>query len=287
MPKQLKTWGFVAFLGALFVAAYFAVGALAGQTGLIGASTWGSSWFPFMTEHSFLVQLLYFVIVGHITITAMSLSFHRQHTHQAVKINILVDSFMQAWLWAFTSMSKLDWVSVHIYHHAHSDQEKDPHSPIQNGFLRALALGVVDYSRAKAHPEVLKIRAKLPENRLEHFFGTHLMTGPTLLTFANMLLFGPAWGATLSVMNFMVSPVFAVGGVNALAHWFGYKNYKTTDNSRNLGFLLPLNWIICGELDHNNHHRYPRSASFSHRWYEFDIGYIYLRAMKAIGLARL
>jgi stearoyl-CoA desaturase (delta-9 desaturase) len=75
--------------------------------------------------------------------------------------------------------------------------------------------------------------------------------------------------------------------VNALAHWWGYRNHKTIDNSRNLGFLIPLNFIICGELDHNNHHAHMRSCSFRHRWFEFDIGFVYLTLLGWIKLAEL
>jgi hypothetical protein len=95
------------------------------------------------------------------------------------------------------------------------------------------------------------------------------------------------WGGAISVVNFLVSPLFAVGGVNALAHWWGYRNHATSDNSRNLGFLLPLNFIICGELDHNNHHAHMKSCSFRHRWFEFDIGYFYLILLNKIKLVEL
>lgn len=230
---------------------------------------------------------LYVFFMTHITITAMSLSFHRMHTHKGVKFHPVVDAAMQIWLWATTSMSKLDWVSVHVYHHATSDTPNDPHSPVQKGLARVFFLGVIDYARAKSHPEVLKIRGRLPANGMERFISRNLFVGPLVLGSLLVILFGPAWGLILMTSTFLISPIFAVGGVNALAHYFGYRNHKTTDNSRNLGFLFILNWMICGELDHNNHHAHPTSCSFRHKAWEFDIGYAYIKMLSWLGLAEI
>lgn len=257
---------------------YLAVTNTVGMDGLFGG---------FIAEHPVMYLTLYFLMISHITITAMSLSFHRYHTHKGVVINKWLDIPMQVWLWMVTSMSKVDWVSVHIFHHAHSDQEKDPHSPLQKGLLHALFFGVFDYTRAKSWPEVERIKKTIPTNKIEAYMLKHSFTGPIIMTFMMIVLFGPIWGMVAAVLNFMVSPIFAIGGVNALAHWWGYRNHVTTDNSRNIGYLFPLNFIICGELDHNNHHAHMRSCSFRHRWFEFDIGFFYLKIMSSLGLADL
>jgi stearoyl-CoA desaturase (Delta-9 desaturase) len=241
----------------------------------------------FLAAHPVAFLAVYIVVISHITITAMSLSFHRYHTHKGVLINKWIDLPMQTWLWMVTSLSKVDWVSVHIWHHAHSDQEKDPHSPLQKGLMHALFFGVFDYTKAKSWPEVMKIKKTIPTNKFEAFMFRNSFTGPVILTGLTLVMFGPLWGILVAVLNFLVSPIFAIGGVNALAHWWGYRNHVTTDNSRNLGFLLPLNFIICGELDHNNHHAHMRSCSFRHRWFEFDIGYFYLKILSYFKLADL
>jgi len=241
----------------------------------------------FVAENPWFVLSLYSFVIAHITITAMSLSFHRYHTHKGVIISKWVDMPMQFWLWIMTSMSKVDWVSVHIYHHAHSDQEKDPHSPLHKGIIHALFFGVFDYTKAKSLPEILRIKKTIPTNKFELYIHNNSFTGPICLTVFNLFFFGPFWGGIISVINFLISPIFAVGGVNALAHWWGYKNHTTTDNSRNLGFLFPLNFVICGELDHNNHHAHMRSCSFRHRWFEFDIGFFYLKILSKLQLADL
>ena len=244
-------------------------------------------WGDFFANHTFLKMLGVFILMAHLTISAMSICFHRVQTHQALKLHPLVEQIMQTWLWMVTSMSKLDWVSVHVYHHTYSDTPNDPHSPVQKGFWRVFFLGVLDYSRAKNWPEVLKIRKRIPANRYEKFISTHLFEGPFLLTLILLVAFGPVYGSILGVLNFAISPLFAVGGVNGLAHYLGYQNYNAKDNSRNLGFLFILNWIICGELDHNNHHKFPKSPTFAHRWFEYDIGWTYIRILKIFGLAKV
>ncbi len=240
-----------------------------------------------ISNHPAIFLVLYTVIMTHVTITCMSLSFHRYHTHKGVVLNKYLDLVMQVWLWLVTTMSKVDWVSVHIYHHAHSDTEKDPHSPVHKGLAHVFFLGVFDYTNAKSWPEVERIKKTIKTNKLERFMFDHSFVGPSIMTAILMVIFGPWWGAALALINFLISPIFAVGGVNALAHWFGYKNHDYDDNSRNLGFIAPLNFLVCGEMDHNNHHAHQRSCSFRHKWYEFDIGYAYLVMLKKFNLADL
>ncbi len=276
--KDLGSYGLIFGLIASLGVAWLSVDGLLGSNGLFGV------WFQ---EGTLWKMGLIWIGLAHITISCMSIAFHRSHTHQAVKLHPVVDAAMQTWLWAVTSMSKADWVSVHVYHHTHSDTPKDPHSPAQKGLLHVLFLGVFDYSRAKSDPEVLKIRSRIPMNAYEGFISRHLFLAPVGLAVGLMVFFGPVYGLVMSTLCFLISPVFAVGGVNAFAHAFGYQNYDAKDESRNLGFLFLLNWIICGELDHNNHHKYPKSPSFRHRWFEFDIGWVYIRMMNSMGLCRI
>lgn len=265
-----------------FALSYFSIAYLTKM--VIGPNGFWGDWVSYSPV---LFIFIYSVIIAHLTITAMSLSFHRYHTHKGVVLNELVDFSMQVWLWIVTTLSKLDWVAVHVYHHAHSDDPKDPHSPVQKGIWHALFFGVFDYTQAKSWPEITRIRRALPANKWERFIFDNPFLGPYLFSALLIFLFGPLWGAVLAVINFLVSPIFAIGGVNALAHWWGYRNHSTKDNSRNLGFLLPLNFIICGELDHNNHHAHQKSCSFRHRWFEFDIGYFYLKLLSYLNLAKI
>jgi stearoyl-CoA desaturase (Delta-9 desaturase) len=266
------------FVVSLYLITLFLTYSTVGLSGL-----WGN----FFSTYTTWKVIAYVALMTHITITCMSLSFHRYHTHKGVVLNKVTDTLMQTWLWFITSMSKLDWVSVHMYHHMHSDDVKDPHSPLQKGFAHVFFMGAWDYNKAKNSEEVIRIRHRLPVTKYEMFISQNLLLGPVFAVFISLFLFGPFWGSILSVVNFTISPVFAVGGVNGIAHYFGYKNHKTTDNSRNIGFLFPLNFLICGELDHNNHHAHQRSCSFRHKWYEFDIGYAYIKIMSYFKLAHI
>lgn len=268
----------ISFLVALYVGFSFLIANTIGVNGFFG---------DFVAQYPVTFFILYMCFIAHVTITAMSLSFHRYHTHKGVILSKWIDIPMQTWLWMVTSMSKVDWVSIHIYHHAHSDQEKDPHSPLQKGLVHALLFGVIDYTNAKSWPEVIKIKKTIRTNKFEAYMFNNSFVGPAILSMVTIILFGPLWGAGLAALNFLTSPIFAVGGVNALAHWWGYRNHVTTDNSRNLGFLFPINFLICGELDHNNHHAHMRSCSFRHRWFEFDIGYMYLKILSGLKLAEI
>jgi len=256
-------------------------------TFLICALVFGSSRGVYELPMSFTFVAFYIFFMTHICISAMSLSFHRNHTHKGVDLKPIIDYPMQIVLWMVTGMNKSDWVSVHLYHHAHSDQEKDPHSPVQKGLMHVLFLGVFDYTKAKNSDEVQAIAKRLKMSNFECFIRDRSNWGLALMSVINVLLFGWTNGMILNIMNYSISPIFAVGGVNALAHWFGYRNHKSGDNSRNLGFVFPLNFMICGELDHNNHHGHQKSCSFRHKWYEFDIGYVYIKLFSYVGLAKI
>ena len=140
--RESLVWGLG--LGGAWAAAYWFIPQLIGAGGIFS---------HVFLKHTALKMALIWVGMAHLTIAAMSIAFHRAHTHQSVKLHPAIDAIMQSFLWGVTSMSKLDWVSVHVYHHTFSDTEKDPHSPKQKGLWRVFFLGAVDYSRAKAWPE--------------------------------------------------------------------------------------------------------------------------------------
>ena len=79
-------------------------------------------------------------------------------------------------------------------------------------------------------------------------------------------------------------PFFAAGVINGLGHYFGYRNFNTKDKSRN---IFPIGIIIGGEELHNGHHNKPASPKFSSKWYELDIGWVWLNLFRILGLAKL
>jgi stearoyl-CoA desaturase (delta-9 desaturase) len=85
-------------------------------------------------------------------------------------------------------------------------------------------------------------------------------------------------------MQMLWIPVTAAGIINGIGHYWGYRNFASEDASRN---ILPWGIIIGGEELHNNHHAYGTSAKLSNRWYEFDIGWFYIRTLETFKLAKV
>ena len=79
-------------------------------------------------------------------------------------------------------------------------------------------------------------------------------------------------------------PFWAAGVINGIGHYWGYRNFRAEDASTN---IVPWGILIGGEELHNNHHAYPTSAKLSSTWYEFDIGWMYIRCLETLGLARV
>jgi len=98
-----------------------------------------------------------------------------------------------------------------------------------------------------------------------------------------LTLFGPI-GLTYWAIQLAWIPIFAAGLVNGAGHYWGYRNFEPQDGSTN---LTNIGIIIGGEELHNNHHAYPSSARFSVKWWEFDIGWMYIRLLSALGLAEV
>ncbi len=99
----------------------------------------------------------------------------------------------------------------------------------------------------------------------------------------NILLFGPI-GITIWAVQMLWIPVTAAGVINGVGHYYGYRNFQVEDASTN---IVPWGILIGGEELHNNHHAYATSARLSNKWYEFDIGWMYIRLMEIVGLAEV
>jgi len=222
----------------------------------------------------------------HITTACVTLYLHRSQTHRSISFNPAVDHFMRFWLWVRTAMPTKEWVAVHRCHHAHVDTAGDPHSPIFYGIWRVLFLGARLYHHAAHDEEILAQYGKgTPEDTLETVLYQPLsLLGPMITLVSNLWLFG-CWGIVIWLAQMAWIPFFAAGVINGLGHWWGYRNFKTPDQSRNLpGRYWSL--LTCGEALHNNHHHLQNSPRFAMRPGELDPGYWYFNALKFLGLAR-
>jgi stearoyl-CoA desaturase (delta-9 desaturase) len=218
----------------------------------------------------------------HITIVSVTLYLHRGQAHRGVEFHPALAHFFRFWLWLTTGMTTNAWVAVHRKHHQNTDVEGDPHSPHLFGIKRLLLSGWSLYHQATKDPQmILKYGMGTPNDRMESFYTRYHRHGFILMLLIDLALFG-AWGLLVWGIQMIWIPFWAAGVVNGVAHWWGYRNGETKDRSRN---IVPWGIVIGGEELHNNHHLVPASARLSRRWWEFDIGYMYIRLLSALRLA--
>ncbi|HEX7051368.1 MAG TPA: hypothetical protein VF188_14270, partial [Longimicrobiales bacterium] len=235
--------------------------------------------------HPWWIPVLYVLAVGHLTNICVTLFLHRSMTHEGVVFHPVVAHAMRLWLWLTTGMNTREWVAVHRKHHAFADREGDPHSPAVEGFWAVVLGGVFFYRKAiKDRELVAKYGRGCPDDWIErHVYTPHGYLGLFLMMGLDVVLFG--LGTGLLVWSFMAIWMPIMGNIiNGLGHALGYRNFSTKDESRN---LYPLGIWIVGEELHNNHHADPRSAKFKAHWWEFDIGWIYIRLLSVVRLAKV
>ncbi len=225
------------------------------------------------------------LVLTHVTIASVTIYLHRHQSHRALELHPAVAHFFRFWLWLTTGMVTKQWVAIHRKHHAYSDKPGDPHSPNLYGIRKVLFDGVELYRREAKNSETL---AKYGHNTPDDWIERHLYTrfnsaGVALMLGVDLVCFGPI-GLTIWAVQMVWIPFFAAGVINGAAHYWGYRNYEVTDTSTN---LVPWGILIGGEELHNNHHAFASSAKFSSKWWEFDIGWVYIRALELLGLARV
>lgn len=219
----------------------------------------------------------------HITIASVTIFLHRHQAHHALELHPVASHFFRFWLWLTTGIVTKEWASIHRKHHAKCETVDDPHSPQVLGIKKVLLEGYELYRHEAANLETLeKYGRHTPDDWLEHkLYTRHSTLGIMLMLVIDVLLFG-AIGITIWAVQMAWIPVTAAGIINGAGHYFGYRNFQPADASTN---IVPWGILIGGEELHNNHHTYIGSAKLSNKWYEFDIGWMYIRSLEALGLA--
>jgi len=225
------------------------------------------------------------LILTHITIVAVTLYLHRHQAHRALELHPVVSHFFRFWLWLTTGMVTKEWAAIHRKHHAKVETPDDPHSPRQFGIRKVMWQGAELYRQAAKNGETMeKYGHGTPDDWLErNLYTRHSGKGIVLMFVINLVLFGPL-GITIWAVQMAWIPIFAAGVINGIGHYWGYRNYEVVDTSTN---IVPWGILIGGEELHNNHHTFGSSAKFSSKWWEFDIGWLYINLMQAVGLARV
>jgi stearoyl-CoA desaturase (delta-9 desaturase) len=225
------------------------------------------------------------LVLTHITIASVTIFLHRSQAHRGLDLHPVVSHFFRFWLWLTTGMVTKEWVAIHRKHHAKVETEEDPHSPQTRGIRTVLLQGAELYRKESKNLETLeKYGHGTPDDWLErNLYSPYSWQGVGVMLVIDLLLFGPI-GATIWAVQMMWIPVTAAGIINGIGHYWGYRNFACKDASTN---IVPWGIIIGGEELHNNHHAYGSSAKLSSQWYEFDIGWMYIRILQHLKLATI
>ncbi len=237
-----------------------------------------------LTGWSWLGILGFTLVATHLTIIGVTLYLHRCQAHRALELHPLISHPLRFWLWMATGMVTKEWAAIHRKHHAKCETEEDPHSPQTRGIDKVLWQGAELYREAAKDKELVQRYGHgTPDDWIErHVYSKHSVLGVSLMLIIDVMLFGVA-GAAVWAIQMAWIPFLAAGVINGIGHYWGYRNYKSPDTSTNIS---PIGILIGGEELHNNHHTFATSAKFSSKWYEFDIGWMYIRLLSVFGLAK-
>jgi stearoyl-CoA desaturase (delta-9 desaturase) len=230
-----------------------------------------------------------YVLVTFVTIQTMflgvTLYLHRDQSHGGLILHPVLRHVFRFWLWFSSGAVTREWVAVHRKHHACADRDGDPHSPVVFGLSRVLFEGFELYRAAGSDPQTLRNYGRgTPDDWLErHVYSRRTYAGIVLFSAAHLVLFGVP-GIVMIAVHLAAQPFFAGGVINGLGHAVGYRSFEMPSTATN---LVPVAVLLGGEELHNNHHAFPRSARFSVQRWEIDVGWLWIRLFRALGLARV
>jgi stearoyl-CoA desaturase (delta-9 desaturase) len=230
--------------------------------------------------------LLITLALTHVTIAGVTIFLHRHQAHRALELGPIASHFFRFWLWLTTGMITKEWAAIHRKHHAKCETAEDPHSPQVLGLNRVLWTGVFLYVKESRNADTMERYGHgTPNDWLErNVYAPWHKIGIVLMLAIDVGLFGIWPGALIWGVQMVWIPFWAAGVVNGIGHCLGYRNFACADASTN---FFPLGILIGGEELHNNHHAFATSAKLSNKWYEFDIGWLYIRLLETLGMARV
>ena len=225
------------------------------------------------------------IVLTQATIASVTIYLHRHQTHRALDLHPIISHIFRFWLWFTTGMVTSEWVAIHRKHHASTDVEGDPHSPKVVGIKKVFWEGAELYRAARKDREMIeKYSHGTPDDWIERkLYAPHCTRGLILLFFVDIFLFGVP-GITIFAIQMLWIPLWAAGVVNGIGHYWGYRNFECPDTATNVS---PWGFWIGGEELHNNHHTFASSAKFSVKWWEFDLGWMYICILSFLGMAKV
>ena len=219
----------------------------------------------------------------------ITLCYHRLLTHSSYKTYRPIKYLLTILGIMALEGGPIKWTAVHRVHHKESDEVPDPHTPFQ-GFLWSHILWLFytdpELGSYDQYQRFAKDLGRDPVMRfLDKWNFVIYLLGLVALFVVGWLVADWKLGLSLFIWGGLLRTVLVWHGtwlVNSATHMWGYRNYLTSDNSRNTWWVALISF---GEGWHNNHHADQRSAAHGHKWYEFDVTYLTIKAMSFVGLA--
>jgi stearoyl-CoA desaturase (delta-9 desaturase) len=229
-----------------------------------------------------LLALVIGVGVSLLANVATTVYLHRALSHRALSLHPVIDQAFRFVVWITTGIRPRQWVAVHRKHHAFTDVEGDPHSPVLHGWVKVQMQNVAMYRREANNPATLARYARdVRQTTADRLFYDHALVGLAIGIGLLVVVFG--W--QVGLLAALVHVNLYLGGsaaVNAIGHHFGRRPYANT-----AGNLQWLAFLTAGEGLHNNHHAAPTSAKLAHRWFEIDPGWYVIKALSSLHLAKV
>jgi stearoyl-CoA desaturase (delta-9 desaturase) len=221
--------------------------------------------------------IIFYISVVYYRIST-EVAYHRYFAHRSFKTSKLRERLLLTIGTLLGVGSCLSWVAMHRAHHEHSDTEKDPHSPLNEGVVRAFFT-----MRNKKRD----YKWKLELSKIKDLIRDPLQT----FVHKNYFKIVLSWILILSLLSYVLNSFLPLvmlfclpctmlwimsGVTNSLGHWIGYRNFSTNDNSRN---QHTVRWLLLATGLHNNHHYKPSSACLNirNKWWEFDFDYFLIK----------
>lgn len=217
-------------------------------------------------------------LVTQIAVIGTTVFLHRSVAHRAVVFTRPMWWVMRVSIWLTTGIKCREWAAVHRCHHAHTDEELDPHSPARHGFLKVLVFNRSMYRRAAEDKELIERYARdLPATAADKYLFDRSKLGLGLLLALLIRVLGPVKGVVAALLHGFAY-IRISGLINAWGHHHGERPY---DNS-----ATNTRWLAAvsgGEGLHNNHHAMPTSPRFAGATSAVDPGWWVIRSLKALG----
>jgi stearoyl-CoA desaturase (delta-9 desaturase) len=230
----------------------------------------------------FVVAPLIGLVVTLFANTLTTVYLHRAAAHKALTLAKPVVFVCRLLTWLTTGIRPRQWVAVHRKHHAFTDEDGDPHSPVLLGWKRVQLTNVALYRRSAQDPETVNRYAKdMPADRWDRALFDRSIIGLVLGVVILVLLLGPIAGVVAAFVHANLYLALS-SAVNAIGHHFGRRPYQN-----GAGNLQWLAFLTAGEGLHNNHHAVPSAARLSHRRWEFDPGWWVITVLRWFGLAKV